>query len=124
MRAVVGAETDFIVNDLTSGLLHVSDTLSRPVGDHAPLDALQQAFDDLRVGPAFATADLVAMHPSTWAHCGRKICRIAIYSAPNPSTGQVDTIWGRRVVVNTRIEQGAAIVFDTSQACWRGRERV
>jgi HK97 family phage major capsid protein len=36
--------------------------------------------------------------------------------SPDPSTGQVENLWGVAVVVNTFIPAGTAIVFDTSQA--------
>lgn len=50
-----------------TGILSTSGTLSRAVAEgQIPLDAMQLAFNDLRIGSAFATANLVAMHPGTW----------------------------------------------------------
>ena len=78
---------------------------------------MQLAFNDLRVGPAFATADLVALHPTTWNAIRREKTTFGSYIlSPDPSTGQVESIFGVTVVVNTFVPAGTAIVFDTSQA--------
>jgi hypothetical protein len=71
-RAVIDAETDWLVNDHTNGILYAADTLGRDVGSDTPRDALQLAIDDLRVGPALATADLIALHPSTFSYLKRQ----------------------------------------------------
>ena len=89
----------------------------RAMGTDTPIDSLQLAFNDLRVGPAFGTADLVALHPTTWNAIRRQKTTFDSYIlSPDPSTGQVESIFGVPVVVNTFIPAGTGIVFDTSQA--------
>ena len=100
-----------------TGILNVSGLLTRAQGTDTPIDAIQRAFNDLRVGSAFATADLVALHPSTWNSIRRQKTTFNSYIlSPDPSTGQVESIFGVPVVVNTFIPAGTAIIFDTSQA--------
>jgi HK97 family phage major capsid protein len=123
-RALINAETDLIINGSTSGgptgmtgVLAVSGTLTRATGSDTPLDAIQLAFNDVRVGPAFATADLVAMHPTTWNALRRQKTTFNSYIlAPDPATGQVNTPWGVTVVANTKIPVGKAVVLDTTQS--------
>jgi hypothetical protein len=121
-RALIDAETDEIVNGSgtaphMTGILNTSGLLTRAQGADTPIDAIQRAFNDLRVGSAFATADLIAMHPSTWNSIRRQKTTFNSYIlSPDPSTGQVESVFGVRVVVNTHIAAGTAIVFDTSQA--------
>jgi len=47
------------------GLLNDTGTQTRAIGTDTALDCLKKSFNDLRVGSSFATADLVAMHPTT-----------------------------------------------------------
>lgn len=47
------------------GLLNETGTLTRAIATNTALDCLKKSFNDLRVGSSFATADLVAMHPTT-----------------------------------------------------------
>jgi capsid protein len=123
-RAVINAETDAVVNGNVSGgptgmngILAASGLLSRPIGSDTPLDAIQLAFNDLRTGPAFGTADLVALSPTTWNTLRRQKSSFGTYLlSPDPSTGQVESIWGVKVVQNTMIPDGKALVFDTTQA--------
>ena len=121
-RALINAETNQVVNGSgtapnMTGILNISGLLTRAMGTDTPLDAIQLAFNDLRVGPAFATADLVAMHPTTWNAIRRQKTTFDSYIlSPDPSTGQVESLWGVTVVVNTFIPAGTAIVFDTTQA--------
>jgi hypothetical protein len=121
-RALIDAETNQIVNgDGTganmTGILNTSGLLTRAIGSDTAIDALQKAFNDLRVGAAFATANLIALHPTTWNAIRRQKTTLGNYIlSPDPSTGQVESVFGVPVVVNTKIAAGTAIVFDTSQA--------
>ena len=122
-RAIIDAETNQIINGSgtapnMTGILHTSGTLSRAVDvDQTPLDAVQLAFNDLRIGSSFATANLVALHPTTWTYLrSQKDSQGRYLLAPDPASGQVETIWGARVVTNTKIATGTAIVFDTTKA--------
>jgi len=49
------------------GILNQPDILTRTIGSDTPIDCLRKAFNDLRVGTAFAKANLVLTHPTTWA---------------------------------------------------------
>jgi HK97 family phage major capsid protein len=121
-RALINAETAEIVSGSgtaphLTGILNTSGLLTRAMGTDTPIDAIQLAFNDLRVGPAFGTADLVALHPTTWNAIRRQKTTFDSYIlSPDPSTGQVESIFGVPVVVNTFIPAGTGIVFDTSQA--------
>ncbi|MGX9672656.1 phage major capsid protein [Mycobacterium sp. HM-7] len=125
-RAIVDAETNLVVNGTgatgvlpgMTGILNTSGTLTRAVASgQTPLDCMQLAFNDLRIGTSFATANLVAMHPTTWTYLRSQKDSMGRYLlAADPATGQVDTIWGVRMVVNTYIPEGTALVFDTSKA--------
>jgi HK97 family phage major capsid protein len=118
-RALIDAETNPVVNgDGTgvnmTGILNTSGLLTRPMGTDTPIDAIQKIFNDLRIGPAFATADLVAMHPTTWNAIRRAKTTFDSYIlSPDPASGQVESIFGVTVVVNTFIPAGTAITFAT-----------
>lgn len=123
-RALTDAETDEVVNGSGTsphmlGLLNQSGTLTRAIGSDTPVDCLRKAFNDLRVGSAFATASLVAMHPTTWADIQLQKATNGLYllnpNDPN-AIGDLDNIFGVRVVQNTKIAAGTAIVVDTSKA--------
>jgi len=119
-RAVINAETAEIVSGSgtsphLTGILNTSGILTRAVGIDTPLDAIQQAFNDIRVGSSFGTVDLVAMHPTTWSFLRRQKDNYGRYLlSADPATGQVNTIWGARVVTNTMITAGTVLAFDSS----------
>jgi HK97 family phage major capsid protein len=122
--AVIDAETDQIINGDGSaphmlGLLNQSGTLTRAVGSDTPIDALRKAFNDIRVGSSFGKANLVAMNPTTWAALQLEKATNGLYllnpTDPN-AIGDLDNIFGVRVIVNTKIPAGDAIVLDTTQA--------
>ena len=121
-RAIIDVETDEILNGSGSaphlrGILNTVGILTRDRGTDTPLDAIQKAFDDLRVGSSFATPSLVVLHPSTWSYLRRQKNTLGSYLlAPDPSTGQVESIWGVPVVVTTKIAVGTAAIMDTAQA--------
>ena len=49
------------------GLLNQAGILTRPVGTDTPLDAVEQAFNDLRVGPAFVAPTVFVAHPNDFS---------------------------------------------------------
>jgi HK97 family phage major capsid protein len=71
-RAVVDAESDWICNASVTGLIWQTNTLTRLVGADTPLDAIEKAVDDIRVGPMFARADTILLHPSTLGYLKRQ----------------------------------------------------
>ena len=121
--AVIDAETDQIVNGDGTGasmteILHTSGVLTRAKSTDSYLDAVVKGINDLRVGSAYATADLVAMHPSTWTLLrtqkdsqGRYLLQINA-----DDVGGVVGVFGVPVLVNAKIPAGTALVFDTTKA--------
>lgn len=125
--AVINAETNYIVNGTgttgalpgMTGLLETAGTLTRAVGSDTPVDSLQEAINDLRVGSSFANADLIVMHPTTWLYVKTQKATTGLYllAQNNPgSIGALDNFWGVKVVTNTFIPVGTALVLDTSQS--------
>jgi HK97 family phage major capsid protein len=121
-RAVIDAETSQIVNgdgsgDNMKGLLHTSGVLTRAMGSDTPIDAVRKGINDIRVGASFARANLVAMHPTTWADLTLQKGSTGAYllNPDDPSAlGGVKDIFGVQVIESTAIAAGTAIVMDTS----------
>jgi HK97 family phage major capsid protein len=130
MRAVIDAETNEIVNGNGTaphqlGLLNVSGTLSRvfPTSGSAvltPLDCLELAINDLRIGPAYCKADLMAMHPGTFSFLRRQKDQFGHYLLePDPTAERASSIWGIDVIQNTWIPEGTVILADhTAILAW------
>ena len=123
-RAARDARTNEVLNGSGTaphmlGLLNTSGTLTRAVGSDTPLDALRKSFADLRTGSAFANANLVVLHPETWADLQLQKSTGGLYllnpTDPN-SIGSLNDIFGVRVVTNTYCPAGTALVADTSKA--------
>jgi Phage capsid family len=118
-RAVTDAETNWIINQSVTGLNWQTNTLKRLIGADTPLDALEKAVDDIRVGSAFATADTMAMHPATFGYLKRQKSTLNTYILQqNVQTGQVDSIWGCKPVINSYIPLDLVIVWDSTQAIY------
>ncbi|QUD81035.1 phage major capsid protein [Gordonia polyisoprenivorans] len=112
-RAVVDAETGWAVAQFEG----ISGVLTRAKGStESPIDTLAGAFNDLRVGNAYATANLVAMHPSTWLYLQSQKDSYGRYLLGEPGSVTTPSIWGVPVIRNTKIATGTALVFDTSCA--------
>ncbi|NKQ52144.1 phage major capsid protein [Amycolatopsis sp. K13G38] len=97
------------------GLLHVSGTLGRVRGTETPLDTLEMAVNDLRVGPAFASPDAVVLNPTDWSAIRRAKDAQNRYLAVNPLDGSANTLWGIRVVQTSQIPAGTAVVANFMQ---------
>jgi len=116
-RAVIDAETNWIINQSITGLIWQTNTLKRLVGADTPLDALEKAVDDIRVGSAFGRASVMCMHPNTLGYLKRQKTTLGNYILnPDPTTGLVDTIWDCKVVTNSYVPMAYVIVFDATQA--------
>lgn len=123
-RALLDAETDQILNgngtapNLT-GILNTSGLLTRAIGSDTRLDAIRKGINDIRVGSAFGVADLIVLHPSTWAQLQLEKSSQGVYllnpNDPN-AIGDVDNVFGVKVVATTKIAVGTALIFDTTQA--------
>jgi len=123
-RAVIDQETAQIVSgDGTSpnmrGLLNTSGVLTRAKGSDSYIDAIVKATNDLRIGSAYATADLAVMSPTTWTLLktqkdsqGRYLLAL---NQPN-DIGSIDNIFGVKVIVNTKVPDGKAIILDSTKA--------
>lgn len=128
-------------NSTFNGLLNTAGTLTRDAGTDAPFDVMSQAFNDIRVGPAYAWPDLVLMHPTTWNAMrrikddqGRYILdllsaplsltadgspRIAAPAdgpnsfsiVPQGSPAMAGNLWGVPVALSTHCAEGTAIVM-------------
>lgn len=123
-RAARDARTNEVLNGSGTaphmlGLLNTENTLTRAVGSDTPVDALRKSFNDLRVGSAFAHADLVVLNPTTWAEIQLQKADNGLYLLnpidPN-SIGSLNDIFGVKVVTNTYCPAGSAVVLDTSKA--------
>lgn len=123
-RAARDARTNEVLNGSGSsphmlGLLNTENTLTRAIGSDTPVDCLRKSFNDLRIGSAFAHADLVVLHPTTWAEIQLQKADNGLYLLnpidPN-SIGSLNDIFGVKVVTNTYCPAGTALVMDTSKA--------
>ena len=123
-RAVIDAETNFVVNDGTQGILAQPNIITRnaaagpwPAGPANNIDAILAGANDIRVGTSFAKADLVLMHPTTWLDIRTLRGTTGMYvlrqNEPSDVLGEtLDTFFDTRVVQNTKIAPGIAIVLD------------
>ncbi|UQX11325.1 phage major capsid family protein [Candidatus Mycobacterium methanotrophicum] len=129
------------VNASFDGILNVSGTLTREVATgENPLDTLSQAFNDVRVGPAFSWPDLMLVHPTTFnalrrikdsegryvmnllagplgltADGSAPVCQPAleanVYSiTPQGSSPFAGHLWGVPVALTTQVPLGTAVV--------------
>ncbi len=124
-----------------NGILNTSGTLTRAVASgESPLDTLSQAFNDIRVGPAFSWPDLMLVHPTTYNALrlikdseGRYVMNLLagplgltadgsapvyqpaleanVYSiTPQGSSPFAGHLWGVPVALTTQCPEGTAIV--------------
>jgi hypothetical protein len=120
MNAIIDAETNQVVNGSGSGanmlgLLNTSGTLTRAIGSDTPIDCVRKAINDIRIGSSFAQASLALMHPTTWADLTLQKATTGQYllDPENPARlGDLHNIFGCRVVTNTYIAPGTAVVCD------------
>lgn len=124
-RAIINAETDQLVMGSGSpemtGFIATSGVLTRAYSnqDTTGLDTLIRATNDIRVGPAFGQADLIALHPTTWDWLKRSktTTDAFVLSVMNPTEiGALDNLFGVKVITNTMIPEGTGLVLDTQLA--------
>ena len=129
-RALIDLESNQIANgsgatgDLPgmTGFFNTAGTLTRSFQggyDITGLDTLIKAVNDLRVGPAFATASVIALHPSTWTYLklSKTTTDAYVLGIMDPNVlGGLKNLWGIPVVENTFIPEGSAIVMDADKA--------
>lgn len=89
------------------------------MGADTPVDVIVKSFNDIRVGSSFATADLVAMHPTTWTDIRTQKNTQGSYlltlNTPH-DIGDIDNIFGVKVITNSKVPAETAITFGTSLA--------
>jgi HK97 family phage major capsid protein len=106
------------------GLLLQSGILTRDyTTDHTAdatvtgLDVIVNAVADLRTGAAFATADLIVLHPTTWTKLRRTKDSQGRYIVnPDPAGALASSLWGIPVVQTTSIAVGTGLVAQMSLA--------
>jgi len=122
MRAIIDTENGQLLNgagvgtDL-SGMLNTTGALTRALGTDTPLDAVEQSINDLRVGSAFAVADLLVMHPTTRSKLRRQKDGYGRYLInPDPTVDEADALFGISLVVTTTCPIGTVLVADAGKA--------
>ncbi len=122
MRAIIDTENGQLLNgagvgtDL-SGMLNTTGALTRALGTDTPLDAVEQSINDLRVGSAFAVADLLVMHPTTRSKLRRQKDGYGRYLInPDPTVDEADALFGIPLVVTTTCPIGTVLVADAGKA--------
>lgn len=99
-----------------TGLLSTSGILTHTIATETPLDAVEQAIAQLRVGSSLATADLLILHPSTWSGVRRSKDTQGRYLATSdPTVGEANSAWGVPVLVTTQIATGTGLLLDTKK---------
>lgn len=94
-----------------TGILSTSGLLTRAVGTDTALDAVEQAIDDLRVGPSYCDADLIVLNPGDFSKLRRSKDSQGRYILnPDPSSDEADSLWGKRVVATTTMAAGTGLV--------------
>jgi HK97 family phage major capsid protein len=92
---------------------------SPPKASTTQIDALVAAANDIRVGPAYADADLIILNPTDWLTIRTLKTTFNSYildpNDPNTLSG-VDNIFGIRVVTSTQCPEGTGIVLDSKIA--------
>jgi hypothetical protein len=119
-RAIVDARTNQVINGAGGtgmlGLLNTSGTLTRAIGSDTPVDCVRKGINDIRIGSSFARADLILMHPTTHADLTLQKSTTGQYllDPENPARlGDFNSIFGCKIVTNTYIPAGSAIVCDS-----------
>ena len=88
-------------------------------GGDTIIDCVLEAANDVRVGGAYAQADLILLSPSDWLAMRKLKTTFSSYvldpSDPN-TLGGIDNIFGIRVVTSTQVPQGSAAVLDSKIA--------
>lgn len=99
-----------------SGLLTNTGVITRAQATDTPLDCLEQAVNDLRVGPAYVDPDSIVMHPSDWSMIRRAKNSLGNYLTGDPVNGPSNTLWGTPVLATTSMPVGTALVANLQQA--------
>ena len=115
-RQLIDVENGFLLSGdgAVKGMLNTVGVLPHVITLETPLDALEMAISELRVGPALAEANLCVMHPATWSAVRRsKDLQDRYMTAPDPTAGEASSVWGVEVLATTAISEGIALLLDT-----------
>jgi hypothetical protein len=123
-RLIIDAENlEMLSGDGTGehllGLLIQSGILTRvqAVSPATALDTIQQAFTDLRVGPALTAPSLLVLHPTTWSMLQRSKDTQGRYLVqPDPTQATANTLWNIPVLQTTQIAVGTGLAMNTELA--------
>ncbi|MES2093827.1 MAG: phage major capsid protein [Actinomycetota bacterium] len=116
LRQITDVENQQILSGLgtgeeLTGILTTAGLLVRAKATDTPLDAIEQAVKDLRVGPSFCDPTLIVMHPTDFSTVRRsKDSQLRYLLSADPSAAEVNSIWGIPVAVTTQITLGTALM--------------
>ena len=110
-----GTGTDMTGFYATSGIL-THDCTADTGTNETPLDSIEKSIADLRSGSALAEPNLAVFHPEDFSALRRLKNTLGNFLlAPDPSTDEVNTLWGIDVLVTTQNPLGTALLIDTSK---------
>lgn len=99
----------------TSGIL-THDASADTGTNVTALDSIEMSIAALRTGPALADANLLVLHPNTWAAIRRiKDTMGRFIVNPDPTAGEGNRIWGVPVLVTTAQVAGKGLLLDTDK---------
>lgn len=97
-----------------NGMLKTPGILSYPAGGDTSFDDIAGAIAALRTGPALAVPNLLLLHPDSWAAIRtEKNLQGSYYVSSDPSTDQVEQVWGVPVLQSTAFTPGEGVLLDT-----------
>lgn len=108
-----GTGTDMTGFFNTPGILVHDCSTDTGTGDTV-WDSFEKSIAELRVGSALAEPDLAIFHPTDWSTARRvKDGFSRFIVAPDPSTDQVNEVWGVPVLTTTQCPLGHGLFIDT-----------
>ena len=112
-RLVIDEENAQILGWLnTAGIL--THTAITPTPPATTFDDIEIAISKLKTGPSLATADLLIMNPLSWSNIRRQKDADGRYLvAPDPSSSEVNSVWGCPVVATVACPPGEGWLLDT-----------
>jgi HK97 family phage major capsid protein len=118
-RQIIDVENAEILNGSGSGghltgLLNTSGILTHAIDTETPLDAIEMAIAELRVGSSLATANLLVLHPSDWSLIRRsKDSQDRYLTTADPTRDEANSVWGVPVLTTTVMSAGTGMLMDT-----------
>jgi HK97 family phage major capsid protein len=79
-------------------------------------DAIEQAIEQIRPGPALAEPDLFVMSPSSWSVLRRIKDDLHRYTlSPDPTREEANQLWGVPVLVTAQCNPGEDLLIETTK---------